>query len=264
MSNPNTNLQQVFNMTLSGKGPKVVPQMIDMRTASSVEVDLSPLIQNNNMDFISGFFFDNTENNEDLIVVSDGTNQRLVLPAGTQGYLPSLTPNNPKYIISAANIPGEIIPFYFYNIPLLPYIWPQGSGGGSGGNVNIEEVGGNPVTDAVPVSIADPLPVIITEPLDVAVVGDVNVSINAPTITDYSLTLSGSSEMVVDIGEAANYFIILNPVGNNPISVNLAGGDASVSGISLPAGGSIEICRGVANAVTVDGTGAEIVNCFAG
>lgn len=253
MSNPSTNLQQVFNMTLSGKGPKVVPQFVDLLTASSAEIDLSPLIQNGNMDFISGFFFDNTASAVDLIVRTDGVNQKLLLPAGTQGYLPSLSPNNPKFIITAASSPGLIIPFFFYNIPLLPYIWPNASGGGGGGEVDITAINGVAPTDEWLTDTqlrATPIPVSVTS--------------TAPTLVDYSLALSGASETLVAAGDAENYFIVYNPIGNADISVNLAGGDASISGIPLPAGSSIELQGGVASAVTIDGTAAETVNCFAG
>lgn len=121
--NLNTSPLSVFNMTLSGNGPLVVPYVCDMRTVAEIDADLSALVANGNIDFISGAFIDNHASVELLTIRAAGSNQAIRVPAGFQAYMPILAPNEPKFIISAAGVPGVIIPIFFYNIPLLPYMW---------------------------------------------------------------------------------------------------------------------------------------------
>lgn len=127
---PSAPIQGVFNMTLPPGGPKVIPLYVDMTTATSVEMDLSPFVQNGNIDFVSGAWIDNSASAEDLTVRVDGTKQAPIIPAGSQAYMPLLAPNMPKFTFSAAVAPGVILPVIFYNVPLLPFMWDTASAGG--------------------------------------------------------------------------------------------------------------------------------------
>lgn len=247
----NLNQSPFFGMQLPRGGTQSYPFFYNFATQGAEQsIDFSQQINQGLLEFISGVYIDNWSNSEDLTLLCGGTNQTITCPANSQGYFPLIVANPPIITVTNGAASGSA-KLYFYNVPMIPFLI-QAPGGGGGGNVNIDEIGGNPVTTSLPVEIVapDPLPV--------------SVAITAPTLTDYSLALSGASETLVAAGDAENYFSVVNPVGNNPISVNLAGGDASVSGIPLPAGGSITIQPGIANAITIDGTSAETVTCFAG
>ena len=110
----------VFNMTLPNS-PLVIPQILDLSATASASVDLSQLIDAGQLDYISGAYVDNSENSLQLVIKVLGTNQIVKVAPGTQGYYPLLAPNNPKFEISCATVPGLYIPVLFYNIPLLPY-----------------------------------------------------------------------------------------------------------------------------------------------
>jgi hypothetical protein len=256
MSSNNTNIQGVFNMTLSGKGPKALPISVDMTLAKTFEVDLSAQVQNGNIDFISGAWIDNSENENELEIIVAGTNQRVAIGSKVQGYLPLLSPNNPKFEFSCAVIPGIIIPIIFYNIPLLPFLYNK-----SGGNA----VTGDFLTDAelraTPVEVtgdfssdgltdaelrATPVPVTFSPSV-------------APALIEYEITLDGIDGVLSNAGETDNYFMVYNPVGNDTIKVNLAGNSASDTGIEVSAGGSIEIASGISNDTNVVGTDTQTV-----
>jgi len=237
MVNPATNIQNVFCMTLSGKGPLVVPQIADFQTATEVEIDLSALVQNGNIDFISGAWIDNSQSAEDLTIVVSGTNQRVIIGAGQQGYMPLLAPNNPKFTLSYAVSPAILLPIFFYNIPLLPMLYTRGGMAVSGDWLTDTQLRASPV----PVTLGG---------------GTVD-------LTEYTLTLAGGSEQLLAIGDASSYLYVQNPTGNNSISLNIAGNDASVSGIVIEAGGYYENTNGIPNAVTISGTAAEDVIAFA-
>lgn len=239
---PSTPIQSVFNQTLSKKGPMVVPYYVDMQTSSSVEVDLTALVNNGNIDFISGAWIDNTSNDEILVIQVAGSNQIVDFPPKSQGYIPLLANDQPKFNFSSANVPGEIIPIFFYNAPMIPYIW--NSEGGS-------TVIGDWLTDTE----------LRASPIEVDIVSSSSTGV---VISDYSLTLAGGDEEIVAPGDAANYLLIYNPVGNSNVTINIAGGDADASGFTLIGGGSYENDVGITGAINASGTASDDLIVYAG
>lgn len=85
--------------------------------------------------------------------------------------------------------------------------------------------------------------------------------------TDATLTLSGSSETLIEANVSRSYLEIANRLGNSPIYVNVSGASvALLEGIAIPAGGArIWTERETpAGAVTVIGTAGNIVNILSG
>lgn len=224
--NPNLGTQKVFDMVLPSS-PLIVPQSADLRTDTSAQFDLSPLIDKQTMDFISGAWVDNSANALALTLRVSGSQQQVIYPPYTQGYLPLLAPDRPIFDVSCASSPALIIPIIFYNIPLLPYL------------INTQ---GQPVT----------------------VSGTVTVNQSAHAFTDRSLTLDGTNQTICAAGQANSYFILQNPTGNANVSINIAGGNSLTHGIVIPGGGSYELTRGVTGAITVSGTNTQSVIAFAG
>lgn len=240
MSNLQTGTQGVFNMVLPAN-PQVVPQYLDFTALSEIDVDLSQLVDNGTIDFISGVYVNNEFNSIRLYIQVYGSNQHITIPPYSQAYLPLLCPNAPKFRVYSDSVPGLIIETMFHNIPLLPIVYQT--------TPNSEVFVANPtwLTDAE--LRATPVPITRT----------------APTITDRSIaSLTGASQTLVTAGQASNYLIIQNPVGNAAIKINLAGGNAALSGMSILGGGSYELQNGCANAVTISGTATQAVTAFAG
>ena len=234
---PATQVQTVFNQTLSKIGPRILPEFIDLQTDSGVEVDLSPLIQNGNLDFIANAWVDNSLNAQELFISVTGSKQLLTIPANTQGYYPLLSPNDPKFRIYCATSPGLIIPIIFSNIPLQPYAW--GPGGSGGGGLTDTELRASPVA----------------------------MFVEGSTGVDGSLALSGSSETLF-AANADRRFLLIQNVAANPIGVNLTGGTAAIGDagtITLIAGGGLVLDTNCpVNAITVIGTPADEITAVEG
>lgn len=229
----------VFPMVLPEMGPRSVPDKITFVANEAVELDLSQLINNGWLDYVSGVYVDNFANNGTITLICSGTNQRFVIPPNSAGYFPLLLPNPPKVILE--NTDNETVTFQWYNVPVFPVII-SGASGGSGGlqNVNITEIGGVPVTTPLEVTSA------------------------APIIYEYTNSMTGANQQIINAGEASNYLLIQNPMGNGPVTVNIAGGDASVTGFLLDAGGQYENNKGIANDIFVSGAMGENLIIFAG
>jgi hypothetical protein len=231
----------VYNMSLPPEGPVSIPFTLDMATQTSHEIDLTEIVNRKVVSYISGFWVDNTNNSQDIFIEANGTFQKIKIPAGAQCWQQIMATNPPKFKVSQTGA-GNLVNIQFVNFPVFPLMSGVSGGGSGGGDVNIDAVGGVPVVDSVPVSIVN----------------------EAATILDFSITLDSTNQAPVLAGEAPNYLIIQNPASNGPVSVNLAGGDSLTSGAVLAAGGSLELCRGVANAITVSGTNGDVLTVFGG
>lgn len=230
MPTPNNSFG-IANVIIPRGGPKTVPVILDFTgTDGTVEVDGSQLVQQNKIEYIQCLYVDNHDNPNPLIINTDLTQQRIVVPANSQGYYSILQPNPPKFIFETT-IGAFTVPVQFLNVPVQPCVWGDTLGGGGGG-------GGGAVNPT------------------------------GPTIDDYSImSMSGASENVLAVGEAAHYLAIMSDAANpDVIMINLAGGDADTTGIPLSPGGSLTIENGVANAVTASdwGGGGAILYVFAG
>lgn len=256
---PSTPIQSVFNQTLSKLGPKVVPQNVDLTTASGLELDLSPLVQNGNIDFVSGAWVDNSANDQVLNIAVAGSKQNIIVPANTQGYFPMLSPNNPIFTFSCATSPGLIIPVIFYNIPLLPYMWNASTGSGM-------PVTGDWLTNAqlraTAVSVTGPLTNTQLRATAVPVL------LNGAVYVDRSIaSLTGASEMLMTANSGRKVAFIQNVSANN-MGVNLTGGTAAVGGagtVTLIPGAALTLDSNCPqNAITIIGTAADVVTAFEG
>lgn len=83
----------VGNGLAPSNGPKVIPCTLPFSTSASntITVDLGPTLNLETKEFIQTIYADNSDNPKDLIITADVTRQRLIWPAGSQGYLPVLS-----------------------------------------------------------------------------------------------------------------------------------------------------------------------------
>lgn len=250
MVNPTTTFQ-VFNMTLPPEGPVIVPQNIDMAIQQSYEIDITQLVNDKVISYISGAWIDNSANAHAVTLVCGTTQQSIIIPASSQGWYPLMAVNPPLFTVSQSAA-GDLVKILFANFPMFPGMVGFGSGGGGGGgDVNITQIAGNDISGAnLPVEIVAP------NPVPTASVG--------PTITKQNLVLNGSSQTLLAAGDADHWAIIYNPTGNDTINVDLSGGAADNTDLPILAGQSLELPIGVANTVTVIGTNTQSVIAFGG
>lgn len=207
---------EVFNMSLPSEGPRVVPYNVDFTTEIQAELDLTQLINDGWVSFISGAWIDNLDNTQDVTLICDATYQRVIIPAGTQGWYSLLSANPPRYRISQSAA-STYVRILFVNFPVWPFV--MGANGGSGGEVTI----------------------------------------SGPEIITDSLELEGIVQEIFAANVANAYFMLQNPLGNDPVSVNIGGGDASVTGFTILPGGTLELPNGTTSSVTIFGTDGNTV-----
>jgi hypothetical protein len=85
-----------------------------------------------------------------------------------------------------------------------------------------------------------------------------------PYFEEYPLTLDGTSQVLIPDDMALRYLLVQNPTGNGDIKINVLGGDALLTGLIVPGGGSLELAQGVSNGqVTVSGVLGEDIYAIA-
>ena len=226
-----------FTMTIPAEGPVSVPDSYEFVANEALEIDLSQLTFNGWLEFVSGVFIDNTLNTGFLYFTCSGTKQNFYFPPGYSGYVPLFLPNPPKVVVTSSE--NANVTFQWYNVPVFPLLLP------------------GPGVSAPPTNI--------TEVNSVALTGDfLPVQNEGGTLTEYTFALTGANDTLITAGQALHYFIMQNPIGNADVMINLAGNDATATGLTIIAGGYYESIGGIANDITISGTAAQSVTVFAG
>lgn len=215
----------MYNVAIPDEGPKCIRADLDFSSLGSIDIEGLLATTTGTMSYVQGVFIDNRTNDNPIELKCSVTGQIISCPANAQGYFPILITNPPRFVASTTPVAALRVLMFFYNVPIQPMIW------GSDGQI---------------------------------ITGTVTAIVAGPTIADHSLVMDTTNQIAVTAGQAAHYLAIYNPTGNANVTVNLAGGDATASGIVLVGGGSITIEQGCANAVTVSGANTETLNVFGG
>lgn len=226
----------IANVIIPRGGPKTVPVTMDFTGTDGIfEIDGTVLVQNSKIEYLQTMYVDNNDNANDLTIEMSITNQRIVVPAGSQGYYSMLQPNPPKIIFTT--VAGAFSIFVqFLNVPVQPAVW--GGSAASGG-----------LTDTQ----------LRASPIEVQNQGG--------ALTDRSIAnLSGASEPLMAANANRHYLLIQNISANN-MGINLNGGVAAIGTagtITLAAGGSLEMNFPPIGAITIIGTLNDDVTAFEG
>ena len=139
--NPNVRPLQVRG-GVPKEGPAVVPVNLDFSLNPAYTVDLTNLFNGGFLKQILCIYADNSANPSPLTVQIPDTNQKLVWPPYSQGYIPVLQTSNLKFAVSCANkaIGGAL---EFLNFPVAASVWSVG------GMPLLTAGGAMPVSDAV-------------------------------------------------------------------------------------------------------------------
>lgn len=113
----------VNNVLIPKEGPVVVPGTLNFENTAEIEISGEMVITQGKISFIQGVFIDNADNTDKLTLTIGNTNQRIVCPANSQGYFPLLTPNPPIIVARTTQGGGQIIPLFFYNVPIQSIVW---------------------------------------------------------------------------------------------------------------------------------------------
>jgi hypothetical protein len=117
---------------------------------ATVTFELNKFEQGSRVELPQTLFFDASTSTGDVTIVFSGTQQTLVLPPQSQGYIPILTPDEPSFTISGVG--GGAVGLTFVSVPLPAQIWSVAAGGAS--SVTAAQGLPNTVANAWPVELA--------------------------------------------------------------------------------------------------------------
>jgi hypothetical protein len=134
---PTTN-PQVRPIPVSGgvpkEGPSIVPIVCDFTANPAYLIDFSRLYDANLLRQVLTVYADNSANSSPLALTIPDTQQRLVWPAFSCGYLPVAQSQNLKFNVASAG--AFVITLEFLNFPVAASVWsangqPQLTAGGA-------------------------------------------------------------------------------------------------------------------------------------
>lgn len=106
------------------KGPISLPLIFNVTSGQTYLVDLSLFIQQGRISEIQSVFVDNSGNDAALTLTFSGSNQPLIIPAGSQAYLPILAPKLPQInVFSTGSTEGTNVRVVFLNCPVPASVW---------------------------------------------------------------------------------------------------------------------------------------------
>lgn len=114
----------IKNALIPPEGPKAVNIVIPFSSGANTEylVDFTLFNQRSFITTVQALYLDNSANTADSVSVTvETTGQRLVWPAGFQGYLPLLAPETPKFVFASNG--NNDVQASFVNVPIPAQIW---------------------------------------------------------------------------------------------------------------------------------------------
>lgn len=113
----------VNNAIIPKGGPKVVRAILDFSAASEILIDGQQIVSQGQIEYLQGFYVDNASNPVAITFVMSVTNQRIIVPANTQGYYSMLIPNDPKIVATMPQLNNRRVECFFYNVPIQSQNW---------------------------------------------------------------------------------------------------------------------------------------------
>lgn len=103
------------------EGQKAVPFTLDFGLYASFDIDLNQQQQQKLFTSAQGAYIDNSDNADVLEILCGGTNQRVIFPANSCGYVPLLLTTPATLTINSPG--GVVVQFTLLNFYIPPTIW---------------------------------------------------------------------------------------------------------------------------------------------
>jgi hypothetical protein len=112
----------VFNAQIPKEGPKATAVVIPF-TSTDTSFDLNLLLTQSQqfMSLVQAAFVDNSDNPADLEIVTSVLFQSLIIPAGSQAYVPLLTPKNATLTFNSTG--AVTVRVILLNVPVPAAVW---------------------------------------------------------------------------------------------------------------------------------------------
>ena len=112
---------------------KSVDYIAQLASASLDTFDLTNLEMTGQIDNIQSMFVDNSANSASVSATFSLSNQKVVIPPYSQGWIPIIAPKPAK--VAFASTGGVNVPFFFVNVPMPAEVWSTLQSTGSGGGI---------------------------------------------------------------------------------------------------------------------------------
>lgn len=109
------------------EGSAAYPITVDFTAETTFEVNLQNLQAGGQISQLEGVYIDNADNPDPLLVMVQGTGQRIICPPFSQGYFVVLAPNPPAIIIESA-MAAVVCQVILLNFTVMPVVWGAGTG----------------------------------------------------------------------------------------------------------------------------------------
>lgn len=113
----------VNNAIIPREGPKAIATRLNFSNASEIVIDGEQVVARGQISFLQGMFVDNADNAVGITFTFTPTNQRIVVPANTQGYYAILQGNPPRITANMAQLNNRFVGITFYNVPIQQHSW---------------------------------------------------------------------------------------------------------------------------------------------
>lgn len=104
------------------EGPISIPVPLDFTTDTEYDLDYSNMQGRDKFSILQTVFIDNADMGQALTITMNGTGQRIICPANSQGYFPVLSQNPVKLAFTTAVL-GVAAKVYLCNFPVAPCVW---------------------------------------------------------------------------------------------------------------------------------------------
>jgi hypothetical protein len=112
---------EVFNGLAPRKSPRTLPLSLDFSVINPIARDLTLAQDSDKIEWVQALYADNSLNPFPFSVTFAVTGQVLTWPPFTQGYLPCLCPNNPRFVASTTGTP--VINVQMLTFPMPATMW---------------------------------------------------------------------------------------------------------------------------------------------
>lgn len=104
-------------------GSKAMPQTLDFTAQASIDINLTFEQDALRLEYVQSIYIDNSANMYSLRGVMNGTGQIIIIPPGSQAYMPVLATSDNAIITFTSPGSTPKIPVNFLNFPVPAIIW---------------------------------------------------------------------------------------------------------------------------------------------
>lgn len=143
------------------KGSRAMHQVLDFSLQNPIEINLTYETESGRLEFVQALYIDNGSNIAAITCTMRSTNQRIIIPAGSQAYVPVLaSADNPDIVFTTTFTDGSapLVPVDYLNFPVPAMTWSV-TGGYIGGSTGADYSANRPANPPAGLTLVATAPV---------------------------------------------------------------------------------------------------------